>query len=243
MRNPVIEGYIPTITWRPININPFFLKVIELRFKPVLNHLVQNTGMVAYQHGFLKNYGTQSHICEISEWVYNGKDIISVDCASAYNSISWEIVSEMLLNDSFHTCVQTGKVLYKAERKFINTLFKLQVVKFGDGEYFYPKSGLPQGAILSPCLFTLSLHYAARKADKMDKTTIHMDLLMKSGRVKAYADDIALKGTIMELISDFMLLKNILRCAKLEMSLAKTECFDQKLATTLGIKCSTSIRY
>jgi len=62
----------------------------------VLNELVENTDMIRYQAGFISNAGgTQAHISAVSALILEGEEAISIDCATAYNSIRWSIISEM----------------------------------------------------------------------------------------------------------------------------------------------------
>lgn len=111
------------IKWRPIAVQNLGPKLTELRLQPVLNNLVYFQSITSYQHGFIASFSTQKWICNASEArIQNAKSIVAIDFANAYNTLSWDMIGDMLENDEFHRGVGEGFSSddYKQERKFMN---------------------------------------------------------------------------------------------------------------------------
>lgn len=222
-------------TFRPILISPLWMKIAETRFKPILEEFTNNLNLNTYQSGFLKNNGTFKNIGIAVDGLLRGYHVVAVDCAKAYNSISWKAVDKMLDSDIMHS--SNGEVLHKEERAFIKSLYKLQTV-YHNGTYYKPLKGLAQGQILAPSLFILTMESAIRYASQ--KSGIRIKKIFKK-YVLCYADDILIIAkTRKEIIMVWECLQLVLTEMGQEHSALKTVTFDPTLAQCLNINTPRS---
>jgi len=170
--------------FRPILIANLWYKIVETRFKPHLDDLVENLGLNQYQSGFIKDEGTQKNIFIATNNILDKQFVVSIDCADAYNSLNWKVIDEML-EDNMHGG------LHKESRNFIKKLYKMQAV-YQDGKLFKIGRGLAQGQILAPSLFILTLEAAIRFVERDTGIEIRKNFL---NNVLCYADDILIFGS------------------------------------------------
>jgi len=204
--------------------------------RPVLDSLVKNQSLTVYQNGFLEGYGTSKHIFEAKRRIDNGEFVVSIDSENAFNSVCWDRIEEMLLDDEYHSDPK-GNILFKDERIWINFLLKSQIVLKDDGTIFRPKQGVPQGYLSSPQVFILLLDWAIYIKDKRNKTRKSLYLNPLTYRqvwnqyCLAYADDVLLITPSRPLMGDvWRLVQEVLNFIKLKTNYEKTFTLDKEVA-------------
>lgn len=113
--------------FRPILVANLIVKIIETRFKEVLERMVEEGNLNKYQAGFIKTEGTHRHIYTAAKSLREGCTLVTIDAANAYNSISWDHLDRMLLDEGNYGSQDMQ------ERKFIKSLYKRQAMMKGDG--------------------------------------------------------------------------------------------------------------
>ena len=142
--------------YRPIAIICSIAKVFE---KVILQFLESSLvqGLSPLQHGFRKSYSTQSNLLEAYFQVYNSLnnkhpiDIITIDLSKAFDKIDIYCLLNKLVIRKVPAILVNILASYLLDRK--------QLVSFS-GSYSSSldvNSGVPQGSILSPLLFSVVL--------------------------------------------------------------------------------------
>uniref|UniRef100_A0A8B9WS07 Reverse transcriptase domain-containing protein n=1 Tax=Bos mutus grunniens TaxID=30521 RepID=A0A8B9WS07_BOSMU len=161
------------------------LKILQARLQQFMNHELPDV-----QAGFRKGRGTRdqiSNICWIMEKAREFQKNIHfcfIDYAKALTvwiTINWKILKEMGIPDHL-TCLLRN--LYAGQEATVRT-------GHGTTDWFQIGKGVPQGYILSPCLFNLYAEYIMRNAG-LEETQAGIKIARRSINNLRYADDTTL---------------------------------------------------
>ena len=133
------------------------LKIIQARLQQYMNSELPDV-----QAGFRKGRGTRDQIANIYQIIEKTrefqKNICFIGYAKAFDCVDhnklWKILKEMRIPDHL-TCLLRN--LYTDQEATART---------GDGttDWFQIRKGVPQGYVLSPCLFNFCAEYIMRNA-------------------------------------------------------------------------------
>lgn len=153
---PKISDPVNMSDIRPLNILPAMSKIAEkLAAKQLKVYLETYTVIPSLQSGFREAHGTQTALLKVLNDVSEAMDnrmitfLILLDQSKAFDVVNFELLIAKLhyigLNN---TCVEWFKSYVHSRR---------QCVRVGDktSDLLETKSGVPQGSILGPILFTI----------------------------------------------------------------------------------------
>ena len=170
--------------YHPISILPIVSKILEQHIHSlVFKHLADNSPISKFQWGFMPRRSAISALCSLThDWLRdldNGNDVCSVffDLRKAFDSVPHNHLLDKLATLSLCPHLLQWIHSYLSNRS--------QVVAVG-GELSTIKnvlSGVPQGSVLGPLLFTVYIDDVA-------------DRISHSSSISLYADDIALYRSI-----------------------------------------------
>ena len=153
--------------YRPISVLPVLSKVMEkMVFKQVYAYLSENNLLNKYQHGFRPGHSTQTALISLTDDIAKHVDegyvvaIITLDLEKAFDLISFDILLKKLEYFGFDTGVVRWFEDYFYERE------QLTVVNGNRSTSQTVQSGVPQGSILGPLLFILTLNDLYKSVDK-----------------------------------------------------------------------------
>ena len=182
--------------WRPIAITPHPIKIFERVIRKRLSdYLEKNKILNENQHGFRKNRScsTQliSHTYNIFNYLINGSE---VDCIYLDYSKAFDKVDHNLL------LVKLRQL--KISKKYIDWLGcflkgRVQTVAIGN-HFSFPatvKSGVPQGSVLAPTLYTTYINDLPKDIKQCDILTFADDTKLIS-KINSVEDTIALQNDL-----------------------------------------------
>lgn len=142
--------------YRPVSITSFFCRVFENVIKKVItDHLERNSIIPMNQHGFVKGRSVETNLLKsLNEWTTLLDDkkccgVIYFDFSKAFDVVSHQKLIHKMSKVGFHPLLEKWLAEYLTGRTFqvkINGV--LSTVRS-------VRSGIPQGAVLSPLLFIL----------------------------------------------------------------------------------------
>ncbi|KAJ8717226.1 hypothetical protein PYW08_005625 [Mythimna loreyi] len=201
--------------YRPISKTCLFSKLLErIIYKQVYGAVRSNFG--EEQHGFLRNRSTTSNLILSHEFVSEGMDqraqvdVIYTDYSKCFDRINHTVLLDKLLLTGIH-----GD-LYRWFSSYIENRTQAVVLKGYVSGWNYVPSGVPQGSILGPLLFTLFI-------SDIHKCFRHSYILL-------YADDMKIHK-VAKNISDAEQLQNDLNrfeeyCVHNKLQLNVAKCFQ-----------------
>ena len=165
--------------YRPISILPCISKITERVIANQLSkHINENALISKYQHGFRQQHSTCTGLLQITEFTRRELDlgravgVVALDLSKAFDSIDHQILIRKLpyFNLGYSSISFLKK--YLSERTFI--------VKSNNeiSRIYKTTTGVPQGSILGPLLFTLYIN--------------DLPQVIKHSQVMLYADDTTL---------------------------------------------------
>ena len=130
------------------------LKILQARFQQYVNHKLPDIEV-----GFRKGRGTRDQIANIYWIIKKAREFQEnvyfcfIDYTKAFDSVDhnklWKILKEMGISDHI-TCLLRN--LYEGQEATVRT-------GHGTAGWFQIRKEVPQGFILSPCLFNLYAEY------------------------------------------------------------------------------------
>ena len=173
-------------SYRPISLTPHAGKLFEQILKARLNLFLEKKNVIPKeQSGFRQARSTTDNLTYLTEKMkkalrqkYQGMYCTFFDIKKAFDRV-WHTKLLSKLAD-----VGVSGHMYNIIKSFLSN--RKMCVKFGNAtsEYHNIDMGVPQGAVLSPTLFTVMLH------DILEKVELH------GNKIMLYADDIALVSEI-----------------------------------------------
>nr|CAI5835349.1 unnamed protein product [Callosobruchus analis] len=180
---PIPKCNTPSVNdLRPISTLTAPSKALEREvFKQISEYVESNNILPKFQSGFRKGHSCESALCKITNDITKGFDngkctaMVLIDMTKAFDSLNIELLLTKL---SFYNT--KGTELHWFSNYLCN---RYQAVKFNRpgtelSEFKINKTGVPQGSILGPLLFSL---YIADISSVIKYTSWHM-----------YADDLQL---------------------------------------------------
>ena len=193
------------------------LKILQGRIQQFMNRELPDV-----QAGYKKGRGTRNqiaNICWITEKVREFQKNIYfcfIDYAKAFDCLDhnklWKILKEMGIPD-YLTCLLRN--LYAGKKATVRT---------GQGrtDWFQIGKGVPQGCILSPCLFNLYAEYIMRNA-LLDEAQAGIKIARRNISNLRYADVTTIMAEIEEPKSLLMKVKEESEKAGVEFNVQKTK--------------------
>ena len=202
--------------YRPISVLPVLSKVLEkIVFDQVYTYLCQNDILCPHQHGFRPEHSTLTalwHLTnEICKQIDNGNvvGVVTLDLEKAFDLISFDVILEKIRHLGFDTETLSWFQDYFTNRE------QLTSVNGYLSESRPVESGVPQGSILGPLLFILTLndlHKSIRKCSLSlyaDDTCIYFASKDPSSLQKTINKDLE---SLAEWFSNNQLLLNVGKC-------------------------------
>ena len=153
------ESQYQVINYRPISLIDIHSKILDkILNKRLSKFLEQNSIHNIRQHGFRKTRGTHTALATLNETLASAKahrqctDIVLRDVSKAFDKV-WHVgLTFKIVNLALHTCFTRILINYLHDRTATITIDN------HTGPAFSLRSGVPQGACLSPTLYTLYTH-------------------------------------------------------------------------------------
>jgi len=154
---PNKDSYDIAKSFRPITLSSFVLKTLERLIHWYLSESHLSLQPLVSQHAFQVGLSTESALSEavdfIEEAVYNRRIAlaVSLDCSGAFDNINFDSAEKSLIDLGVRTeVVQWYSNLLRHRKVF--TKVKDVIA------YVLPKRGSPQGGVLSPTIWNLTLN-------------------------------------------------------------------------------------
>lgn len=169
--------------YRPISLLPTISKIFErVIYNQLYNYFTINNILCEQQFGFRAHHSTELATIKLIDFInyemdhYNTPVNIYIDMSKAFDTLDFQILLRKLkyygVRDKANTLIET----YLLHRK--------QRVQFGSNlsDETYTKTGVPQGSILGPLLFSVYINDLIKATDNFnylmyaDDTTLYFNL-------------------------------------------------------------------
>ena len=191
------------------------LKILQARLQQYVN-----CKLPYVQAGFRKGRGTRDQIANIRWIIKKARDFQKniyfcfIDYAKASDCVDhkklWKILKEMGIPDHL-TCLLRN--LYAGQEAIVQN-------GHGKTDWFLIGKGVPQGCILSPCLFNLYAEYIMRNAG-LEEAQAGIKIAGRNLNNLRYADDTTLMAESEELKSLLMKVKEESEKVGLKLNIQK----------------------
>ena len=211
--------------YRPVSLTSHICKIFEKILKEELvNHLESNKILKESQHGFRAGKSCLTNLLEFTEYISKNMDkgepidIIYLDFQKAFDK-----VPHTRLMNKIQACGVKGKVLNWIR----NWLFDRRQRVCIDGNYSdwsNVVSGVPQGSVLGPILFTIFINDIDDKI--LSKLLKFADDTKLIGKVKSSVDIEILRKDLANLYrwsEDWQMLFNVNKCKIMHIGRNNTE--------------------
>ena len=174
-------------------------KILQARLQQYVNCELPDV-----QAGFRKGRGTKNQIANIC-WIIEKtrefqKNICFIDCIKTFDCVDhnklWKILQEMGMPDHPTYLLRN---LYAGQEATVRT-------GHGTTDWFQIGKGVPQGCILSPCLFNLYAEYIMRNAG-LNEAQAGIKIARKNINILRYADDTTLMAESKEELKSLLKVK------------------------------------
>jgi len=184
------KSYDNAKAYRPITLSSFVLKTLERLFQW---HLQEKIPSLCFQHAYTRGRSTDSALEEavtfIEDGIYSKQFVlaVSLDCSGAFDNISFDGALRALWEEGIDDDIASWYDNILRHRSVSAT------VK-GVSKTVRPTRGSPQGGVLSPIIWNLTIHSLLRQYQA------------NSAKVVGYADDVLLllKGDNPEVLAHQM---------------------------------------
>jgi len=193
------------------------LKILQARLQQYVNWVLPDV-----RAGFRKGRGTKDQIANICWIIEKAREFQKniyfcfIDYAEAFDCVDhnklWKVLQEMGLPDHL-TCLLRN--LYAGQETTLRT-------GHGTTDWFQIGKGVPQGCILSPCLFNLYAEYIMRNT-RLDEAQAGIKIAGKNLNNLRYTDDTTLLAESEELKSLLMKAKEESEKVGLKLNIQKTK--------------------
>lgn len=146
---------------RPISILPILSKVLEkVVLSQVVDHLDKNSIIPKFQSGFRRGHGTETALLHVTDDLSEASDmgwssiLILLDYTRAFDCLHPQLLLAKLSHYGFSSNTCRWFETYLTNREQTVVAFGIDGEKMLSSPKVVPR-GVPQGAILSPVLFTI----------------------------------------------------------------------------------------
>ena len=212
------------------------LKILQARLQQYVNCELPDV-----QAGFRKGRGTRDQIANICQIIEKAREFQKniyfcfIDYAKVFDCVDhnklWKILKEMGIPDHL-TCLLRN--LYAGQEATVET-------GHGTTDWFQIGKGVPQGCILSPCLFSTDAEYIMQNA-RLYEAQAEINISGRNINNLRYADDTTLMAESEELKHLLMKVKEQSEEVGLKLNIQKTKIMASGPVTSWqidGEKCQT----
>ena len=182
---PIYKKGEPTdlSNYRPIYLLPtiskIFERIIHIQLQEYLN---RNKLLAEQQYGFRPNHSTEYAAVKLVDYISNKMDdhkipgTIFIDLSKAFDTLSYDI---LLYKLKFYGI---SGVEYKLLSSYLSNRKQYVMFNNTNSEFTEIRTGVPQGSILGPLLFSIYINDFITVSNKLnfimyaDDTTIYFDL-------------------------------------------------------------------
>ena len=195
--------------YRPVSLLPSFSKIFErIVYNQLYTHLTNNDILFSSQHGFKRGHSTETAAIEFVEYLKleldKGHNPLSVfiDLSKAFDTLNHRILLRKL---SYYG---VNNIEIKWFENYLQN--RLQYVHYEDHDSdFLPiLTGVPQGSILGPLLFTIYINDINTISDFFkiicfaDDTTLSVSLCLRNRKCKYCYDEVKIDANVINIEID-----------------------------------------
>lgn len=146
--------------FRPISILPYLSKILEAVAHKQASRFVYNNDLLSdFQSGFRPGHSTTTALLKVTEDIRDAMErrfvtvLVLIDFSNAFNTVDYDILLALLKHLNFSSLAIEWFSSYLKGRQ--------QAVRIGQSQSDWTEltSGVPQGGILSPLLFSIFINF------------------------------------------------------------------------------------